>query len=129
MRKPRRELVTKTGGAVDCAGRVKLVTLAYCQPDREPREASMSIAVRLGVMMFLEYVIWGSWLPLLSRYLTDFRGFTGTQVAFVMGTAAIASLTAAFVSAQLADRYFSTERILACRPRHPADAASRAAAA
>ena len=32
---------------------------------------------RLAVMMFLEYVIWGSWLPLLALYLGDVLGFTG----------------------------------------------------
>ena len=27
---------------------------------------------RLSLMMFLEYLIWGSWLPLLALYLSDF---------------------------------------------------------
>ena len=31
---------------------------------------------RLSVMMFLEYVIWGCWLPLLALYLSRFLGFT-----------------------------------------------------
>src|SRR5262245_1832421 len=73
----------------------------------------MSIAGRLSVMMFLQYLIWGSWLPLLSRYLSEFRGFSGIEIAWIFGTAAIASVTAAFVSAQIADRLLSTERFLA----------------
>jgi nucleoside transporter len=73
----------------------------------------MTIAGRLGLMMFLEYLIWGSWMPLLSRYLQDFRGFTATDVAWIIGTLAISSVTAAFISGQIADRHLPTERFLA----------------
>jgi nucleoside transporter len=73
----------------------------------------MPVAGRLGVMMFLEYVIWGTWLPLLSLYLTKFLHFSGTEVGFIMGTAAIASVTTLFISGQIADRYLSSERFLA----------------
>jgi nucleoside transporter len=72
----------------------------------------MSIAGRLSVMMFLEYVIWGSWLPMLSRYLSDFLRFSGTDIAWIFGTLAIASVTAVFISGQVADRHLSTERFL-----------------
>ena len=68
---------------------------------------------RLGVMMFLEYVIWGSWLPLLALYLGDFLKFTGRETGWIFATQAIASVVALFVSGQIADRYFSTERFLA----------------
>jgi nucleoside transporter len=72
-----------------------------------------SVRSRLSVMMFLQYVIWGAWLPLLSTYLTQSLGFSGNQVAWVMNAFAIASLTAMFVSSQIADRYSSTEKFLA----------------
>ena len=73
----------------------------------------MSIAGRLGVMMFLQYVIWGSWLPLLALYLSRFLGFSGTDIGWVFATLAIASVTAVFISGQVADRHVSTERFLA----------------
>lgn len=68
---------------------------------------------RLSVMMFLEYVIWGSWLPLLALYLARFLRFSGTDIGWIFATQAIASVVAVFVSGQIADRYFSTERFLA----------------
>jgi MFS family permease len=74
---------------------------------------NQGVVARLSVMMFLEYVIWGSWLPLLALYLGDTLKFTGTQIAWVFATQAIASLTALFVSAQIADRHLSTEKFLA----------------
>lgn len=73
----------------------------------------MGVTARLSVMMFLEYVIWGSWLPLLALYLSRFLGFSGTDIGWVFATLAIASVTAVFISGQLADRYLSTERFMA----------------
>jgi nucleoside transporter len=68
---------------------------------------------RLSVMMFLEYVIWGAWLPLLARYLVDFLHFSATQIGWIFATQAIASVTTLFISGQIADRYLSNERFLA----------------
>ena len=73
----------------------------------------MGVAGRLSVMMFLEYVIWGSWLPLLALYLSNFLGFSGTDIGWIFATLAIASVTAVFISGQVADRLMPTERFLA----------------
>ena len=35
--------------------------------------------IRLSLMMFLNYVIWGSWYVTLGAYLTINLKFTGTQ--------------------------------------------------
>ena len=71
------------------------------------------VAWRLSVMMFLEYVIWGSWLPLLSLYLTRSLHLSGSEIGWIFATQAIASVTALFVSGQIADRYLRTDRFLA----------------
>ncbi len=69
---------------------------------------------KLSVMMFLEYVVWGAWLPLLGLYLGDgFLGFTGIQKAWIFNAFAIASITGMFFGGQLADRYFAQEKYLA----------------
>src|SRR3954470_10756652 len=72
-----------------------------------------AIRTKLSVMMFLEYVVWGAWLPLLGLYLNKYLGFTGTQTAWTFNAFAIASLTGMFFGGQLADRYFAQERFLA----------------
>ena len=72
-----------------------------------------SIRARLSIMMFLEYVIWGAWLPLLGLYMGSYLNFDGTQKAWVFNAFAIASLTAIFFGGQLADRFFSQEKFLA----------------
>ena len=68
---------------------------------------------QLSIMMFLEYVIWGAWLPLLTLYLTTFLKFDGVQVAWIQNTFAIGSLFGMFIGGQLADRYFAQEKFLA----------------
>jgi nucleoside transporter len=68
---------------------------------------------RLAVMMFLEYLIWGSWLPLLALYLSDVLGFTGGQIGWIFATQAIACLFGLYFGGQIADRAVSTEKLLA----------------
>jgi nucleoside transporter len=68
---------------------------------------------RLSIMMFLEYVIWGSWLPLLALYLTNVLGFSGGEIGWIFATPAIACIVGFFVGGQLADRVMSTEKLLA----------------
>lgn len=71
------------------------------------------MTLRLSVMMFLEYVVWGSWLPLLALYLSDVLHFTGWQIAWIFGTQAIAAVVGLFIGGQLADRFMSSEKVLA----------------
>jgi nucleoside transporter len=69
--------------------------------------------VKLATMMFLEYVIWGSWLPLLALYLSDVLKFTGGEIGWIFATQAIACVVALFAGGQAADRLISTEKLLA----------------
>ncbi len=73
----------------------------------------MSVKVRLGVMMFLQYAIWGSWSPVLSDYLLNRLGFSGTQVGFIYSLLPLATIISPFIGGQVADRYFPTQRVIA----------------
>lgn len=77
------------------------------------REAFMqaNLRFRFAVMMFLEYLIWGAWLPLLTPYLKDGLHFSGTDIAWIQNTFAIASLVG-LLGGQLADRFFAVEKYL-----------------
>jgi hypothetical protein len=74
---------------------------------------STRLATRLAVMMFLEYPIWGSWLPLLALYLADVLQFSGAEIGWIFATPAIACLVALFAGGQAADRLVATEKLLA----------------
>jgi nucleoside transporter len=64
-------------------------------------------------MMFLEYAIWGSWAPVLSAYLMNTLGFSGTQVGWIYSLLPLATIISPFVGGQLADRYFPTQKVIA----------------
>jgi nucleoside transporter len=73
-----------------------------------------AIRIRLSIMMFLEYMIWGSWLAQMPTYLgKDYLNFGPFELGWVLNTFAIASLTGMIFGGQLADRYFAQERFLA----------------
>jgi nucleoside transporter len=71
-----------------------------------------SIRFKLSVMMFLEFFIWGAWLPKIFGYLGTLH-FDTMEKALVMNAFAIASILAMFFSNQFADRYFAAEKFLA----------------
>ena len=64
-------------------------------------------------MMFLQYAIWGAWLPLLYPYLLGHRGFSLDQVGMILAAGAVGAIFGPFVAGQVADRYFDTQKFLA----------------
>lgn len=76
------------------------------------RTVSGGLVPRLSVMMFLQYAIWGAWLPLMFSYFTEYRSFTAVQIGYIAAVGAMGALVAPFIAGQIADRYFNTERFL-----------------
>jgi len=71
-----------------------------------------AVKPRLSLMMFLNYVVWGSWYVVIGTYLTQTLHFTGTQTGAVFGTTALACMISPFFVGLIADRFFATERLL-----------------
>ena len=69
------------------------------------------LILRLCVMMFIQYVIWGSWYVTVTNYMTTTLGFTGTQAGAVFGTTAVASLLAPFIVGLVADRFVADRAV------------------
>ena len=70
------------------------------------------IRFKLFLMMFLEFFIWGAWLPLIFGYLPAL-GFSAWQQSLILNAFPAAAILAMFFSNQFADRNFAAERFLA----------------
>jgi len=73
----------------------------------------MSVKFRLGAMMFLQYAIWGSWMPVLSAFLQNNLGFNGVQTSLIYSLLPLATIVSPFIGGQFADRWFPTQKVIA----------------
>jgi nucleoside transporter len=72
----------------------------------------MSPRVKFSIMMFLQFYIWGAWLPPIFEYLGVLK-FSYIEQVLILNAFAVASITGMFFSTQFADRNFAAEKFLA----------------
>lgn len=72
----------------------------------------MGIKLRLVVMNFLQYAVWGSWLISFGAYLGSGLHFSGLQIGSFFGTMGIASLFMPAVMGIIADRWIPAQKLL-----------------
>jgi nucleoside transporter len=72
-----------------------------------------SVRARLSVMMFLQYFVWGGWGVSIGGYMSKTLHFTGQEMGWIGKTAALGAMISPLFVGYVADRFFSTERILA----------------
>ena len=69
------------------------------------------LAVRLSVMMFLQFFLWGSWYVTAYLFLGKI-GFKGGEISWTYSVGPIAGMISPFFVGMIADRFFATERVL-----------------
>lgn len=68
--------------------------------------------VRLSIMMFLQFFIWGGWFVTLGTYLANTLSASGQEIAMAFSTQSWGAIIAPFIIGMIADRFFNAERIL-----------------
>lgn len=70
-----------------------------------------SIQQRLSLMMFIQFFIWGAWYVVGVFYL-DKIGFDEADFGWMYSVGPIAGMISPFFVGMIADRFFSTEKVL-----------------
>ena len=69
------------------------------------------VALRLAVMMFLEFFIWGAWYVSAPLYLGNI-GFDGADIGWTYSVGPIAAMVSPLFVGMIADRFFPSEKVL-----------------
>ena len=78
-----------------------------------------SLRIRLGIMMFVQYAVWGVWAPIIGLHLGSLGAFqeggeaSQSRIGLIYMTLPIATIIAPFLGGQIADRWFAAQRFLA----------------
>ena len=71
----------------------------------------VSIKLRLIVMNFLQFFIWGSWLITIGEYWFQNRHWSGTSFGAIFSTMGIAALFMPAIAGIIADRWINAEKL------------------
>ena len=72
-----------------------------------------TIKIKLSVMMFLNFFVWGIWFVTMGTYLTKGGiGASGTQTGLAYGTQCLGAIVAPFIVGMIADKFFAAQKIL-----------------
>ena len=71
----------------------------------------MNLRLRLIVMNFLQFYVWGTWLITIGRYWFETRHWSGTSFGAIFSTMGIASLFMPALMGIVADRWINAERL------------------
>jgi NHS family xanthosine MFS transporter len=71
----------------------------------------MSLKIRLIVMNFLQFFVWGSWLITIGAYWFQNKHWAGTQFGAIFSTMGIASLFMPTLAGIVADKWINAERL------------------
>ena len=71
----------------------------------------MNLKLRLTVMDFLQFFVWGAWLITIGRYWFENRAWSGTSFGAIFSTMGIAALFMPSLMGIVADRWVNAEKL------------------
>jgi len=73
---------------------------------------SWALYTKLSAMMFMEYAVWGAWMPVLAARLLGPLKMSGRQTGWIYATLPLATMISPLFFGQLADKWLDTGWIL-----------------
>lgn len=71
----------------------------------------MTTKIRLKIMFFLQFFIWGAWLVTLGSYMMHTLHFTGAQIGLVYGAKGVACIFMPSIIGIIADRWLPANKL------------------
>ena len=86
--------------------------MPYARPIiQPPGECRVSLKLRLIVMNFLQFFVWGAWLITIGRYWFETQHWSGTSFGAIFSTMGISALFMPSLMGIVADRWINAERL------------------
>jgi MFS family permease len=73
---------------------------------------NLDLYIRLSALMFLEYAIWGAWMPVLAVRLLGPLKMSGKQTGWIYATLPLACIFSPLISGYLADKWFDAQWVI-----------------
>ena len=80
--------------------------------DRPRGAISAGTRVKLSLMMFLEFFVWGAWFVTMGTFLDANLSASGTQISLAYLTQSLGAIAAPFFIGLIADQFFSAQKVL-----------------
>jgi nucleoside transporter len=74
---------------------------------------SPTMRLRLSLMMFLQFFVWGAWFVTLGTFLGLGLSASGSQISLAYLTQSLGAIIAPLIIGLIADQFFSAQKILA----------------
>ena len=71
----------------------------------------MNIKLRLTILSFFQFFVWGAWLITIGTYCLNAKGWTFPQFGAIFSTLALASLFMPALTGIIADKWLNAERL------------------
>ncbi|MFQ5807861.1 MAG: MFS transporter, partial [Phycisphaerae bacterium] len=71
------------------------------------------LTVRLSIMMFIEFAVWGAWAVLIAGHMRNL-GFTDPQINYVYLTTALGAMLSPLIAGWIADRFLPNQLFTGC---------------
>ena len=80
--------------------------------EQSPGAMSTGNRIKLSLMMFLEFFIWGAWFVTMGTFLDSDLAASASQISLAYLTQSLGAIAAPLIIGLIADQFFSAQKVL-----------------